>query len=115
MCIRDSDTHDDEWIALEKVSGGEEVWIIRAIYEAFASVRTKNTGQRSLTAFRDEADGALQPEAKEAYFRLFEATHEASGRTHTIVITHSRDIQGLIGQHIVMSELEEPAKQEAVA
>jgi exonuclease SbcC len=89
----------------ETLSGGESVWIRRALYDAFAIIRDRNTGQRFLTAFQDEADGALDPEARAAYFRMLEAAHRESGRVHTIVITHSESAQEMIGQRIVMREL----------
>jgi len=98
---------DGEEQELDTLSGGESVWIKRAIYDAFSIVRDRNTGMRFLTAFQDEADGALDPEAKLAYFRMLEAAHAESGRTHTIVITHSPEIQEMIPQRIVMRELAE--------
>ena len=99
---------------LDTLSGGESTWIRKAIYDAFGVVRTRNTGLQFLTVCMDETDSALDPDARDAYFRLITAAHEESGRTHTILITHSPEAQQYIGQHIVMAELPEPAKQEAV-
>lgn len=98
---------------LKTLSGGESVWIKKAIYDAFGIIRAQNTGTRFTTAFFDEADGALDPEARERYFRMLEAAHAESGRRHTIVITHSREIQEMIEQRIVMDELAE-AREEVV-
>jgi exonuclease SbcC len=92
---------------LKTLSGGEGVWIKKAIYDAFGIIRSQNTGTTFLTAFQDEADGALDPEARERYFRMLEAAHTESGRRHTVVITHSREIQEMIEQRIVMDELVE--------
>lgn len=92
---------------LKTLSGGEGVWIKKAIYDAFGIIRAQNTGTTFLTAFQDEADGALDPEARERYFRMLEAAHTESGRRHTVVITHSREIQEMIEQRIVMDELVE--------
>jgi exonuclease SbcC len=91
---------------LETLSGGESVWIKKAIYDAFGIIRARNTGQKFLTAFQDEADGALDPEAKEHYFRMLEGAHSESGRHQTIIITHSPEIQEMIQQSIDMTKLE---------
>jgi DNA repair exonuclease SbcCD ATPase subunit len=87
------------------------VWIKKAIYDAFGIIRAQNTGTKFTTAFFDEADGALDPEARERYFRMLEAAHAESGRRHTIVITHSREIQEMIEQRIVMDELVEAREE----
>lgn len=100
------DSEDGSEQQMETLSGGESVWIKRAIYDAFGIVRDQNTGQRFLTCFQDEADGALDPRARLAYFRMLEAAHQESGRHHTIVITHSAEAQEMITQRIVMSELQ---------
>jgi exonuclease SbcC len=98
---------------LKTLSGGEGVWIKKAIYDAFGIIRAQNTGTQFLTAFQDEADGALDPDSRERFFRMLERAHEESGRRHTIVITHSREIQEMISQRIEMDALTEA--KEAVA
>jgi exonuclease SbcC len=92
---------------LKTLSGGEGVWIKKAIYDAFGIIRAQNTGTQFLTAFQDEADGALDPDSRERFFRMLERAHEESGRRHTIVITHSREIQEMISQRIEMDALTE--------
>ncbi len=94
---------------LETLSGGEAVWVKRAISDAFAIVRDRSTGQRFLTAFQDEADGALDPESRLAFFQMLRAAHRESGRTHTIVITHSQEAQEMIPQRISLSALTDRA------
>lgn len=105
IAVLDSE-HGTEQL-LETLSGGEAVWVKRAIYDAFGIIRDRTTGQRFLTVFQDEADGALDPEARLAYFRMLEAAHQEAGRRHTLVITHSQEAQEQIGQHIRMDELRE--------
>jgi len=87
---------------IETLSGGESVWIKRALYDAFAIIRDRATGLRFLTSFADEADGALDPESRQRYFAMLESAHRESGRRHTVVITHSLEVQEAIGQRIVM-------------
>ena len=106
------DSEDGGEQLLETLSGGESVWIKRAIYDAFGIIRDRLTGQRFLTAMQDEADGALDADARVAYFRMLEAAHLESGRHHTIVITHSQDAQEMVSQRIVMRDLRAPVRGE---
>lgn len=90
---------------LENKSGGEAVWIKRAIYDAFAVIRRRNTGFAFLTCFQDETDGALDASAKTAYCRMLEASHEAAKLRHTIIITHSNEVKAMVEQKIAMESL----------
>jgi exonuclease SbcC len=99
------DAADGEAVLLDDKSGGEAVWIKRAIYDAFAVIRKRNTGFAFLTCFQDEADGALDGAAKTAYFRMLEAAHAASGMRHTVIITHSEEVKAMIPQKIDMEDL----------
>ncbi|MDD5305349.1 MAG: hypothetical protein PHS14_19805, partial [Elusimicrobia bacterium] len=101
--IRDSERDTEQ--ELSTLSGGERVWIYRALFDSFAIIRDRNTGLRFLTVFQDEADGALDQESRAAYFAMLRAAHAESGRRHTIVITHSPEAQEMIPQRIVMAEL----------
>jgi DNA repair exonuclease SbcCD ATPase subunit len=103
-----TDNQDGTEQELSTLSGGESVWIKRALYDAFGIIRDRNTGTRFLTCFADEADGALDPEAKAKYIQMLQQAHQESGRRHTIVITHSPECQEMIGQKILMAELAEP-------
>ncbi|MDR3201494.1 MAG: hypothetical protein LBT68_08530, partial [Spirochaetales bacterium] len=99
------DSEDGAAVPLENKSGGESVWIKRAIYDAFAVIRARNTGFRFLTCFQDEADGALDSAAKTAYCRMLEASHAESKLRHTVIITHSPEVQSMITQKITMEDL----------
>ena len=105
------DSEDGSEQLMETLSGGESVWVKRAIYDAFGIVRDQNTGQRFLTSFQDECDGALDTEARLAYFRMLQAAHQESGRHHTIIITHSQEAQEMTAQRIVMNELQAPVRE----
>lgn len=95
-------TDDGETTTLENKSGGEAVWIKRAIYDAFAVIRRRNTGFAFLTCFQDETDGALDASAKTAYCRMLEASHEAAKLRNTIIITHSNEVKAMVEQKIAM-------------
>ena len=103
--IKVIDSEDGEAVNLEDKSGGEAVWIKRAIYDAFSVIRKRNTNFVFLTCFQDEADGALDSAAKTAYCRMLEAAHSESNLCKTIVITHSNEVKAMVDQKIDMEEL----------
>ncbi len=87
---------------LSTLSGGERIWILKSLYDAFGIIREQNTGLSFSTTFQDEADGALDPEKKYLYLQMVKDAHEASGRHHTLYITHDQSIRQAIDQSIVM-------------
>jgi exonuclease SbcC len=103
------DSEDGEAVLLDDKSGGEAVWIKRAIYDAFAVIRKRNTAFAFLTCFQDETDGALDASAKTAYCRMLETAHAESHLWHTIIITHSNEVKAMIEQKIEMETLGGPA------
>ena len=111
--VLDSETFTEQEIGT--LSGGEGVWIKRAIYDAFAAIRAQNTGVQFLTVMQDETDGALDPEARMAYLRMLEAAHKESGRHQTLLITHSTELQAMVGQTIDVWELEGRKADEVAA
>jgi DNA repair protein SbcC/Rad50 len=108
--IIDAETGEEQEIAT--LSGGEYVWFKRALYDAFAVIRARNTGIQFLTVFQDETDGALDPEARQQYLRMLEAAHRESGRFQTILISHSSEIQQMVEQTIDVTAL--PSGKEVV-
>ena len=111
--IHDSQSGDEQ--LLETLSGGESVWVKRAIYDAFGIIRARKTGTQFLTVYQDEADGALDPEARTAYFRMLEKAHQEAGRYHSIIVTHSLEAQEMIGQKIEMTALKEAVREPVTA
>jgi exonuclease SbcC len=102
--IKVIDSEDGEAVNLEDKSGGEAVWVKRAIYDAFAVIRKRNTNFAFLTCFQDEADGALDSAAKTAYITMLAASHTESKLKHTIIITHSQEALAAIEQKISMED-----------
>lgn len=99
------DSEDGEAVLLDDKSGGEAVWIKRAIYDAFAVIRKRNANFAFLSCFQDEADGALDSAAKTAYISMLAASHQESKMRHTIIITHSNEVKAMIDQKIDLEEL----------
>jgi exonuclease SbcC len=109
VMVLDAETGEEQEIST--LSGGEAVWIKRSLYDAFAVIRAQNTGVQFLTCFQDEADGALDPEARMQYLRMLEAAHRESGRYQTILITHSRELQAMVSQVIDVTALAPKAEE----
>jgi exonuclease SbcC len=101
--IRDAETGSEK--PLEVLSGGETVWVRRAIYDAFGIVRDRRTGLRWLTVIMDEADGALDPAARLRYWQMVQRAHELAGRHQTLVVTQSEDALSTIPQQIRIEDL----------
>ncbi len=99
------DLRDDTWTDMSLISVGESAWIRRALHDAFGIVRAHKTNTKFLTGCSDESDAALDPEARPYYVRMLERAHNESGRYQTVIITHSSEVQDMIGQQIKMSEL----------
>jgi DNA repair protein SbcC/Rad50 len=101
--VLDAETGESQEIAT--LSGGEAVWIRRALYDAFGIIRARSTGLTFLTVFMDEADGALDPEQRLTYLRMLQAAHAQAGRRHSVMITHSVELQELIQARIEVARL----------
>lgn len=93
--------------SISTLSGGQERWFLKALFDAFGIIREENTGLKYLTVFQDEADGALSPEKKYLYLKMMEAAHSEAERHHTVYITHDSTIQQVIAQRIDIEKLSE--------
>lgn len=99
------DIRDNTWSDMAMISVGESAWVRRALQDAFGIVRANKTNTKFLTGCSDESDAALDPAARPYYVRMLEKAHSESGRYQTVIITHSIEVQDMIGQKISMSEL----------
>jgi DNA repair exonuclease SbcCD nuclease subunit len=96
---------DGEEQDIATCSGGEMVWQRKALYDAFAVIRSRNSRIRFTTGLLDETDGALFPEDRVNYFRMLEAGHIESGRFQTILITQAPEIAEMAQTVIDVREL----------
>jgi len=99
------DSRDGDEQEFETLSGGESAWVRYALMSAFSIVRGNNSGVKYLTGFLDESDSSLFPESRVSYFRMLESSFRQSGKIHTIVVTHSPELQEMISQKIDVTEL----------
>lgn len=99
------DSKDGEEQEFETLSGGEATWIRRALQDAFAVIRSRNSGVKYMTGFLDESDSALFPESRISYFRMIESANNQSYRKHTLLVTHSSELQEMITQKVDVTSL----------
>lgn len=85
---------------LEDLSGGERIWIEKAIGEAFGICLARRSDKKMLTSFVDEMDGALDAESRERFVQMLKRSHEIGGRELTMLITHSRELWNHCEQRI---------------
>lgn len=99
------DSKDGEEQEFETLSGGEAVWVRKALQDAFGIIRGQNSGVKYMTGFLDESDSALFPESRISYFRMLESAHGQSVRRHTVMVTHSSELQEMLTQKIDVTAL----------
>lgn len=100
---------------ISTLSGGEAVWIRKAIYDAFEAIRSNGSGFRMETVIIDEADGSLDPESRLRYIRMIEASHREAGRYQTIIVTHSLELQSMATRCIHVAELKSSSSPKPAA
>lgn len=82
------------------LSGGQKVWIETIMQHAVANALQQRSGHILQTKITDEADAALDSEGRYAYLEATELAHKESGLHHTLMISHSQEIQNAINQRI---------------
>lgn len=87
---------------LSTLSGGQEIIVLKALYDSFGIVREERSGLRFETNFLDETDGALSADNKHAYLAMTEDGHRQGGRFQTILVSHDQGIQTAIAEKIIV-------------
>jgi exonuclease SbcC len=107
--VLDSECPEIPEADLSNMSGGEAVWIVQNLAEAFTIVREQRHGMKPLTVIKDEGDSALDDDPRtnnrQKYFDMLDAGHAEGGRHQTIVVTHSPEAKDRIPQKIRMADL----------
>lgn len=73
---------------LENLSGGEKVWVLKALRLAMTLISKEKSGRNFLTAMADEEDGALDVENAQNFVRLYRAFMTAGGFEACLFISH---------------------------
>jgi exonuclease SbcC len=91
---------------IEDLSGGQRVWIEKAIQEAIAIYLSEKSGKEYLTSYADESDGALDPDNKQNFLDMLRESFKLGRRYFTLVITQTPEIWQQIQQriHLVPAE-----------
>lgn len=91
---------------IEDLSGGQRVWIERAIQEAIAIYLSEKSGKEYLTSYADEADGALDPDNKQHFVDMLRESFKLGRRYFTFFITQTPEIWEQVQQKIVLQPTE---------
>jgi len=87
-------------VELDKLSGGQKVWIEESLRKAVTIYLIKHSGRDYRTILQDEADGPLDPDRAEAFLKTAFKAHELTGAYHTILITQRPEIWNQVPQRI---------------
>ncbi len=90
----------DQEKRIEDLSGGERVWVDRALSSAASVYRAKSAGKPCRMSVMDESDGALDAESKDKFLAMLKASHREGGRTLSFIISHTPELIEQIPQRI---------------
>lgn len=97
--------------AVNLMSGGEKVWVVRVISDAIAEWKNERRTEKILYRVLDEVDGALDElpdenglSSRERYWKLVNATHERLGLHYTFAVTHDLSVIEAVDQRIEFSK-----------
>lgn len=85
---------------IEDLSGGQRVWIEKAIQEAIAIYLSEKSGKEYLTSYADESDGALDPDNKQHFLDMLRESFKLGRRHFTFLITQTPEIWQQIQQRV---------------
>lgn len=91
---------------IEDLSGGQRVWIEKAIQEAISIYLSEKSGREYMTSYSDEYDGALDPDNKQHFLEMLRESFRLGRRHHALVITQTPEIWEQIQQKLIMRPAE---------
>jgi DNA repair exonuclease SbcCD ATPase subunit len=97
---------DGEEILLENLSGGQKVWILKALRLAMTLLSKEKSGRNFETFFSDEEDGALDVDNARNFIALYEAFMKMGGFKAGYFISHKPECRALAANTLVF----EPGK-----
>lgn len=90
IAVFDAETEGSK--SVEKMSGGERVWINEAMTRAIALFLSKESGQQYATLFTDEADGALDPDRKRRFMHMKREVLKLGGYTREYFVSQTPEL-----------------------
>ncbi len=85
---------------LEMLSGGEAVWIDKAISEGISIYLSQKSGKEYLTSYSDEADGPLDPDNKDKFLQMMRESFTLGKRYYGLIISQTPELWQQIPQRI---------------
>ena len=89
---------------LEMLSGGEAVWIDKAISEGISIYLSQKSGKEYLTSYSDEADGPLDPENKDKFLKMMRESFILGKRYYGLIISQTPELWQAIPQRIYLDK-----------
>jgi DNA repair exonuclease SbcCD ATPase subunit len=88
---------------LENLSGGEKVWVLKALRLAMTLVSKEKSGRNFKTILCDEEDGPLDTEKAVSFAGLYKSILEVGGFDSCFYISHNQDVIGMADHRIEFS------------
>jgi DNA repair exonuclease SbcCD ATPase subunit len=79
---------------LPNISGGQGVWVTKALQEAISKVASERSGRTWLYSIMDEADGALDSEIIPVFYDMLDQALD--GKRKLVSVTHSTEAKNCI-------------------
>ncbi len=89
---------------LENLSGGEKVWILKALRLAMTMVSKEKSGRNFTSFFADEEDGALDGEKALNFVGLYRSLMETGGFDSCYYISHNPGVVAMADHQLVFSK-----------
>lgn len=85
---------DGDETTLENLSGGQRVWILKALRLSLTLLSKQKSGRNFKASFADEEDGALDPENAQTFVSLYRSFMQAGGFDIFMFISHKAECLG---------------------
>jgi len=86
---------------LENLSGGEKIWILKALRLAMTLISKEKSGHNFLTCLADEEDGALDVENALNFIRLYRAFMVSGGFESCFFISHKPECVAMADHQVL--------------
>lgn len=93
-------TDNGNEVLLEKLSGGQKVWILKALRMGIICLSKERSGRDYQTLLCDEDDGALSSENAKNFIRLYRSTLQKTGMDTCLFISHRPEALA-IADHVI--------------
>ncbi|MCK5615055.1 hypothetical protein KAR91_75025 [Candidatus Pacearchaeota archaeon] len=90
-----------ESVLLDDLSGGEEVWILKALRLAMTLISNEKSGKQYKSIFCDEDDGSLSVENAVKFIYLYKMLMKIAGMDTCFYISHKKEAVEL-ANHVLM-------------